>query len=125
MSVQIKVPVAISLHQASRVLELSYADGEHYCLGCEYLRVYSPSAEVRGHGAGQETLQTGKPVAIERIKTVGNYALQFHFSTTATTPASTPGITSTSCAATSSGAGPITSRDSRLPAPRANRRAPS
>jgi DUF971 family protein len=81
MSVQIKVPVAIRLHQASRLLELSYADGEHYSLSCEYLRVYSPSAEVRGHGAGQETLQTGKRlVTIERIETVGNYALQFHFS---------------------------------------------
>ena len=81
MSVQIKVPVAIRLHQASRLLELSYADGEHYSLSCEYLRVYSPSAEVRGHGAGQETLQTGKRlVTIDRIETVGNYALQFHFS---------------------------------------------
>ncbi len=81
MSVQIKVPVAIRLHQASRLLELSYADGEHYSLSCEYLRVYSPSAEVRGHGAGQETLQTGKHlVTIARIETVGNYALQFHFS---------------------------------------------
>jgi len=81
MSVQIKVPVAIRLHQASRLLELSYADGEHYSLSCEYLRVYSPSAEVRGHGAGQETLQTGKRlVTITRIETVGNYALQFHFS---------------------------------------------
>jgi len=81
MSGQIRVPVAIRLHQASRLLELSYADGEHYSLSCEYLRVYSPSAEVRGHGAGQETLQTGKRlVTIERIETVGNYALQFHFS---------------------------------------------
>ena len=81
MSVQIKVPVTIRLHQASRLLELGYADGEHYSLSCEYLRVYSPSAEVRGHGAGQETLQTGKRlVTIERIETVGNYALQFHFS---------------------------------------------
>ncbi len=81
MSVQIKVPVTIRLHQASRLLELGYADGEHYSLSCEYLRVYSPSAEVRGHGPGQETLQTGKRlVTIERIETVGNYALQFHFS---------------------------------------------
>ena len=81
MSGQIRVPVAIRLHQASRLLELSYADGEHYSLSCEYLRVYSPSAEVRGHGAGQETLQTGKRlVTIDRIETVGNYALQFHFS---------------------------------------------
>ena len=70
MSVQVKVPETIRLHRASRVLELGYADGEHYSLGCEYLRVYSPSAEVRGHGAGQETLQTGKRlVTIERIET--------------------------------------------------------
>ena len=81
MSVQSKMPVAIRLHQASRMLELSYADGEHYSLSCEYLRVQSPSAEVRGHGPGQETLQTGKRlVTIDRIETVGNYALQFHFS---------------------------------------------
>ena len=81
MSVQVKVPETIRLHRASRVLELGYADGEHYSLGCEYLRVYSPSAEVQGHGPGQETLQTGKRlVTIERIETVGSYALQFHFS---------------------------------------------
>mgnify|MGYP006354200489 CR=1 FL=1 len=81
MSVQIKVPVTIRLHQASRLLELSYADGEHYSLSCEYLRVYSPSAEVRGHGPGQEVLQTGKrAVEIRALEPVGSYAVQPHFS---------------------------------------------
>jgi DUF971 family protein len=81
MSAQSRVPVAVRLHKASRVLELGYAGDEHYSLSCEYLRVYSPSAEVRGHGPGQEVLQTGKRmVTIDRIETVGNYALQFHFS---------------------------------------------
>jgi DUF971 family protein len=59
---------------------LNYPGGDSYRLSCEYLRVYSPSAEVRGHGAGQETLQTGKlKVAISEIKPVGNYALQLVF----------------------------------------------
>lgn len=75
------IPTHIELHRQSRTLELRYADGSAYTLGCEYLRVYSPSAEVRGHGQGQETLQTGKiNVAITDIKSVGNYALQFTFS---------------------------------------------
>ena len=73
-------PSAITLHARSRTLELHYADGENYVLPCEYLRVYSPSAEVRGHGTGQEVLQTGKlNVAITDIKPVGNYALQLVF----------------------------------------------
>lgn len=75
------IPTAIELHRQSRTLELRYADGGHHTLSCEYLRVHSPSAEVRGHGAGQETLQTGKiNVAITDIKPVGNYAVQFTFS---------------------------------------------
>jgi DUF971 family protein len=75
------IPTQVELHRQSRTLELRYADGSAYTLGCEYLRVYSPSAEVRGHGQGQETLQTGKiNVAITDIKSVGNYALQFTFS---------------------------------------------
>jgi DUF971 family protein len=75
------IPTHIELHRQSRTLELRYADGGAYTLGCEYLRVYSPSAEVRGHGPGQETLQTGKiNVAITDIRAVGNYALQFTFS---------------------------------------------
>ena len=80
MSVQIKVPVAIRLHQASRLLELGYADGEHYSLSCEYLRVYSPSAEVRGHGPGQEALQLGKHgVCVRSVDPVGNYAVRIVF----------------------------------------------
>ena len=74
------VPSGIKLHTRSRELELNYHGGDSYRLSCEYLRVYSPSAEVRGHGAGQETLQTGKlKVAISEIKPVGNYALQLVF----------------------------------------------
>lgn len=75
------IPTAIELHRQSKTLDLHYADGSRYTLPCEYLRVYSPSAEVRGHGVGQETLQVGKiNVTITDIKSVGNYALQFTFS---------------------------------------------
>lgn len=74
-------PTGIELHQKSRELELIYADGERVRLSCELLRVLSPSAEVRGHGKGQEVLQTGKiNVAITDIKPVGNYAIQLRFS---------------------------------------------
>ncbi|MEH6582202.1 MAG: DUF971 domain-containing protein [Halioglobus sp.] len=73
-------PVSIKLHAKSRTLDLAYEDGGNYTLSCEYLRVYSPSAEVKGHGPGQEVLQTGKVnVAITAIKPVGNYALQLVF----------------------------------------------
>ena len=73
-------PVAIDLHQKSQELEVRYADGNSYRLPSEYLRVYSPSAEVKGHGPGQEVLQTGKiKVAIADIKPVGHYALQLVF----------------------------------------------
>jgi DUF971 family protein len=75
------VPSGITLHTQSRVLELQYADGSSYRLPFELLRVYSPSAEVRGHGVGQETLQTGKrEVTITRIDAVGHYAIQPVFS---------------------------------------------
>ncbi|MFM7274529.1 MAG: gamma-butyrobetaine hydroxylase-like domain-containing protein [Gammaproteobacteria bacterium] len=81
MSESAPVPVEIRLHQGSRTLELGYADGRRFVLGCEFLRVHSPSAEVRGHGPGEEVLQTGKRmVNISAIETVGNYALQFTFS---------------------------------------------
>ena len=74
-------PTDISLHQATRKLELTFDDGTHGLLTCEFLRVYSPSAEVRGHGIGQETLQTGKEeVNIEDIEPVGNYAVRLIFS---------------------------------------------
>lgn len=74
-------PVDIRLHQASRRLEISFDDGRTAMLSCEYLRVYSPSAEVRGHGAGQEVLQMGKElVNITGIEPVGNYAVRLTFS---------------------------------------------
>lgn len=74
------IPAEIRLHQRSRRLELIY-ESERYELSHEFLRVFSPSAEVRGHGRGQEILQVGKrDVAIQRIEPVGNYALRLIFS---------------------------------------------
>jgi DUF971 family protein len=74
-------PTEIKLHQKSRVLEITYADGKTFSLPCEFLRVHSPSAEVRGHGPGQEVLQVGKnDVTISRIEPVGTYAIQLCFS---------------------------------------------
>lgn len=75
------IPTALTVHQQSRVLEIAYADGAHFRLPFELLRVYSPSAEVQGHGPGQEVLQTGKrAVEIVSIEAVGNYAVQPTFS---------------------------------------------
>ena len=74
-------PTEIRLHQQSRILEIAFADGATFRLPCEFLRVYSPSAEVRGHGPGQEVLQVGKKeVGIARIEPVGSYAVQLTFS---------------------------------------------
>ena len=74
-------PTEIKLHQKSRVLEIEFADGKTFMLPCEFLRVYSPSAEVRGHGPGQEVLQTGKrKIEITAIEPVGTYAIQPRFS---------------------------------------------
>jgi DUF971 family protein len=74
-------PTDIRLHQLSRKLEISFDDGVQFSLPCEYLRVYSPSAEVRGHGPGQEVLQTGKEeVNIVGIEPVGLYAVKLTFS---------------------------------------------
>ena len=74
-------PTGITLHQQSRVLEVSFDDGRTFRLPYEFLRVYSPSAEVRGHGPGQETLQTGKrEVAIKDVEAVGHYAIRPMFS---------------------------------------------
>lgn len=74
-------PTDIRLHQASRKLEVVFDDGAHFHLPCEFLRVYSPSAEVRGHGAGQEVLQVGKEdVNIVDIEPVGQYAVKLSFS---------------------------------------------
>ena len=73
-------PTEINLHKKSRMLEISYADGEHFEFSCEFLRVHSPSAEVQGHGPGQGVLQTGKEdVAITRLEPVGSYAIQPSF----------------------------------------------
>ena len=75
------LPTEIELHQKSRVLEIVFADGKRFKLPFEFLRVYSPSAEVRGHGPGQEVLQIGKKdVDITHIEPVGSYAVQPVFS---------------------------------------------
>lgn len=74
-------PTEIKLHQASRVLEIAFSDGKRFRLPYEFLRVYSPSAEVRGHGPGQEVLQVGKKdIEITAIEPVGSYAVQPVFS---------------------------------------------
>ena len=74
-------PIDIRLHQASRLLEIKFDNNSECMLSCEFLRVHSPSAEVRGHGAGQETLQIGKEdVNITAIEPVGNYAVKLVFS---------------------------------------------
>jgi DUF971 family protein len=73
-------PSEIRLHQKSRVLEVAFDDGARFELPCELLRVYSPSAEVRGHGPGQEVLQVGKErVNIRAIEPVGTYAVKLVF----------------------------------------------
>ena len=77
----VPLPTEIKLHQKSRILEVAFADGKTFRLPCEFLRAYSPSAEVRGHGPGQEVLQTGKlDVEITRVEPVGHYAVQLSFS---------------------------------------------
>jgi len=73
-------PTEIKLHQKSRLLEVTFDDNSHFKLSCEYLRSHSPSAEVRGHGHGQEVLQVGKEkVNISEIEPVGSYAVCLHF----------------------------------------------
>jgi DUF971 family protein len=73
-------PTHIKLRTRSRLLEVTFDDGTHFELPFEYLRVFSPSAEVTGHGSGEGVLQTGKEaVAIKHIEPVGNYALRLHF----------------------------------------------
>jgi DUF971 family protein len=74
-------PLALTVHQVSRVLEIGFADGAHFRIPFELMRVYSPSAAVQGHGPGQEVLQTGKrEVAITALAPVGHYAVQPRFS---------------------------------------------
>ena len=73
-------PTEITLHQQSKVLDVAFDDGRRFSLPCEYLRVFSPSAEVRGHGPGQEVLQAGKrEVNIRAIDPVGVYAVKLVF----------------------------------------------
>ena len=75
------IPTEIKLHQASRVLEIAFNDSCTFRLPYEFLRVYSPSAEVRGHGPGQEVLQVGKrEIAIKDVEPVGRYAIRPSFS---------------------------------------------
>jgi DUF971 family protein len=75
------MPTEIKLHQKSRMLEIAFSDGQRFELPCEFLRIYSPSAEVRGHGPGQEVLQVGKKnVEITDVQPVGSYAVQLVFS---------------------------------------------
>jgi len=74
------IPTEINFHQKSRLLELTFDNGERFEFTCEYLRVYSPSAEVRGHSEDEAVLQIGKAqVNIEQIEPAGNYAIILHF----------------------------------------------
>lgn len=74
------IPTDIRLHQKSHLLEISFEDGSSFKLPCEFLRVYSPSAEVRGHGSGQEVLQLDKEgVNIIAIEPMGQYAVKLYF----------------------------------------------
>jgi DUF971 family protein len=76
-----KIPTELAVRQKSRVLDMTFDDGVSFSLPFEYLRVYSPSAEVRGHGVGQEVLQLGKrDVNITALEPVGNYAVKPTFS---------------------------------------------
>src|SRR5450631_1113171 len=75
------IPTEIKLHQVSRKLEIAFNDGARFELPYEFLRVYSPSAEVRGHGPGQEVLQLGKKnIGIKSVEPVGSYAVTLTFS---------------------------------------------
>lgn len=80
MSTKSPEPVALTVHQASRVLEVAFDDGAHFRIPFELMRVCSPSAEVKGHGPGQEVLQTGKrQVGVTALEAVGNYGVQPYF----------------------------------------------
>ena len=73
-------PTEIKLHQKSKILDITFSDGKKFQFSCEFLRVHSPSAEVSGHGPGQEVLQTGKKmINVRKIEPIGNYAIQLHF----------------------------------------------
>ena len=76
-----KLPASLTAHIKSGLLEIAYEDGREFRISFELMRVYSPSAEVMGHGPGQETLQVGKRhITIESIEPVGNYAIKPRFS---------------------------------------------
>ena len=73
-------PIEITLHKQSKILEIAFDDGARYKLPSEFLRVFSPSAEVRGHGPGQEALQVGKKnVSLLEVEPVGSYAIKLSF----------------------------------------------
>jgi len=81
LTAQTPQPTEITVHEASRVLEVGFSDGRAFRIPFELMRVYSPSAEVQGHGPGQEVLQTGKrEVGLTSLAPVGNYAVQPTFS---------------------------------------------
>ena len=81
LSAQSPIPTSITVHQQSRVLEVGFSDGVTFRIPFELMRVYSPSAEVKGHGPGQEVLQTGKrEVGLVELKPIGHYAVQPTFS---------------------------------------------
>ncbi|MBU6439296.1 MAG: DUF971 domain-containing protein [Betaproteobacteria bacterium] len=81
MTKSVPQPTELTVHRGSRVLEIAFDDGARYRIPFELMRVYSPSAEVRGHGPGQEVLQTGKrEVLVDALEPVGNYAVQPSFS---------------------------------------------
>lgn len=109
-------PQALTVHEASRVLEVGFSDGATFRIPFELMRVYSPSAEVQGHGPGQEVLQTGKrDVVLVGLEPVGNYASS-RCSRTATKVASSPGITFTNWASSRMRCGRSTPRAWPLPA---------
>lgn len=81
LTAQTPQPTAITVHESSRVLEVGFSDGRAFRIPFELMRVYSPSAEVQGHGPGQEVLQTGKrEVGLISLAPIGNYAVQPTFS---------------------------------------------
>ncbi len=81
LSKETPLPTEIKLHKQSKILDITFSDGKTFHFSCEFLRVHSPSAAVRGHSPEQEVLQTGKKdINIEHIKPVGNYAIQLDFS---------------------------------------------
>lgn len=74
-------PIEIKLHKQSKILDITFSDGQVFHFPYEFLRVHSPSSDVRGHGPGQGILQTGKrEININQVKPVGNYAIQLDFS---------------------------------------------